>query len=785
MTGHQDLFQEAMDQGHSAAWDQLWDRAAHFYRRALEAFPDQPQALTSLGLALFELQEFEEALRAYQKASSLLPQDPIPVEKVAQLYERLGRQEKAAQAALQAAELHLKNHEVNKAIENWTRVTQLDPGNLRAQARLALVYERIGEKNKAVKAYLAVAGLLQSAGEKEKALRAVNQALELEPRNSEALEAFTLLRASRPLPKPGRQAKLAWEPGAATSLRSSPARQVEAQPTAQSGDGADPVADPVAQASQRALRALAGLLFEGVDETQAERLVRRDLGAFIRGSKTEKQVDRARLLHLVGQVVDLQTQGQPDQAAKELEKAIEAGLDHTAALFDLGLLYANSGRPEDALQPLQATTKHDDFALGSHLLLGDCLRQLDRLPEAAIEYLQALKLADVQVVNPEQADDLRQLYEPIIEAYRQQAGPANQAQLCDNVRDLLMRPDWPARLALARRQLPTRFGGEPSVPLAEILTEARCSQVLESIRRIQEIAALGNLRTAMEEAFFALQQAPSYLPLHTYMGELLLRQERQPEAIAKFTVVARAYSVRSEAAQAAELYQRVIQLSPTDLEARQQLIDQYIALEKIDAAIYSYFELADLHFNLADLEMARQTYMEALQLVQQAGADRTWGAKILYRMADIDLQSMDWRQALRVFEQIRTLDPEDEKARSNLIEINYRLGQEKQALSEVDNFIGYLIHTGQPDQRDKAIFFLENLVGEYSERVPFRQRLAELYRLVGRVKEAVKELDTIGELLLEQGDRLGAIRSVEAILALNPADRASYEQLLSQLKGDR
>jgi hypothetical protein len=36
MAGRMDVFQQAMNQGHSAAWDQLWDRAAGYYRQALD-----------------------------------------------------------------------------------------------------------------------------------------------------------------------------------------------------------------------------------------------------------------------------------------------------------------------------------------------------------------------------------------------------------------------------------------------------------------------------------------------------------------------------------------------------------------------------------------------------------------------------------------------------------------------------------------------------------------------------------------------------------------------------
>jgi len=78
-----------MNAGHSAAWDQDWKKAAAEYRQALQEFPDQPRALNSLGLALFQLGDFDEALRIYQQVIPLTPDDAVPLEKVAQISERL------------------------------------------------------------------------------------------------------------------------------------------------------------------------------------------------------------------------------------------------------------------------------------------------------------------------------------------------------------------------------------------------------------------------------------------------------------------------------------------------------------------------------------------------------------------------------------------------------------------------------------------------------------------------------------------------------------------------
>ena len=204
MAGNQEIFQQAMNQGHSAAWDQLWDRAAVFYRQALNEFPDHPKALMNLGLALYEMQEYDQALQYYQRAARAAQEDPVPMEKVAQLFERQGNITQATQSYLRAAELHLKNRDVKKAIDNWGHVLLLDPEDLSAHSRLALVYERMGDGARASSEYLAVASLFQGAGDMDRAVSSVNKALQLVPNSDEAIQALATLRDFKQLPKPSR-----------------------------------------------------------------------------------------------------------------------------------------------------------------------------------------------------------------------------------------------------------------------------------------------------------------------------------------------------------------------------------------------------------------------------------------------------------------------------------------------------------------------------------------------------------------------------------------------------
>lgn len=773
MTGNEDAFQQAMNQGHSAAWDQRWDRAAHYYRQALQEMPDNPQALTNLGLALIELQEFDEALRCYQKAARLNPNDPIPLEKVAQLSERMGNLDLAAQAALRAAELYLKVRDANKAIENWERVIRLNPESLPARSRLAMIFERLGEKHKAATEYLAVASLLQSAGEADKAMQAVKQALNILPDNEEARQALNLLKDFKPLPKPARPR------GGTAPLRMSQVRQLQAPQ-----DAAQAVVelDPVAAARQKALTVLAGMLFDTADDELDQRpSSRRGLQAIVSGASgaPPKPVDRNRMILHLSQVVDLQTRGEASQAADELLRAMEAGLEHMAAVFDLGYLYAEVGRVESAIRQLQTSVKHADFALGSRLLLGDLLNKKGRLKEAALEYLEALKLADVQLVPPEQAADLLQLYDLLIESQRFQNNSEILNRICVNVHDMLMRPDWRAQLRQAREQLPA-MGDQGSVlPLAEILVEARSSQVTISVSMIKEMMKRGHLRSAMEEAFYAMDEAPTYLPLHAIIGEMLVQSNQVATAVEKFQVIARTYAMRGEAQQAISYARRVVELSPTDINARQRLIDHLVAFGKAESAIEEYIQLAEVYYSLADLSLARKTYTDALRTAQQTNVDRALRVKILRRMVDIDIQSLDWRQALRVLEQIRTLQPDDVEARSQIIQLSFRLGQEQQALAELDNYIGYL---NSNNQTTRTLQFLEELAAEYPERIPVRRRLADAYRAAGRISDAIFQLDAIGEMLLQANDRAAAVQTIEAIIAMDPPNKIEYVQLLEQLR---
>jgi tetratricopeptide (TPR) repeat protein len=770
MSGDQEKYQDAMNQGHSAAWDQDWETACSYYRAALTELPENLIALTSLALALFQLQKYPESLDYYKRAARLSPNDPVPMQKVAEIQERLGDPGKATKAYMDVAELYARNKDVEKAILSWSRVVALNPDHMAAHTRLALVYERLGRTTQAMIEYLSIASILQNQGNFQQAIQTLNHALDVVPNSSEATMALGLLQSGKPLPRPSRTYE-----GIETQVKPQ-VRQAESPNTVET----DRLKlDPIQDAKQKALTMLAELLFEQ-EEAQGSQ-ARKGLAPLVKGESAneEPQYDQSKITLHLSQAIDMQSHGQDKDAGIELEYAIEAGLVSSAAYYILGFMQSKNEQLESAVINLKKSVQHELFGLGSHLLLALTLYKMDLIKDASVEYLEALRIADSESVSADQAEILKQLYEPLIESYTHVSDSKLQKRLCENIGKMLIRPDWRIQIQHARQQLPAQPEGSTPIPLAEMLTEATSGQLVESLAKVNQLARSNKLLTAMEEAYYALKFAPTYLPLHICIGDLLIQENHIPEAVLKYSIIANSYSARGETYRAISIYRRVCELNPVDIEARNRLIDLLAELGNSQETIQEYTKLAETYYNIADLAMARKTYTRAFHFAQQSNIDRNTKIKLMHRMADIDMQSLDWRNAIRVFEQIRTMEPEDGKARDMLFDLNIRLGQENQAMSELDNYLNHLISVHRTAE---ALEYINAKILENQTQPALYRRLAEIYRLLGRKDEAINQLDISKDVYLQAGNRKGAIESLMTILALNPSNAKVYQRMLVDLQ---
>jgi tetratricopeptide (TPR) repeat protein len=751
MAADQEAFNRALQKGHSAAWKMNWKEAVQQYQQALYHFPGHVMALSALAMSLIELKDYENALSNYREAVRIAPQDPILMENTARLLDYLNRTAEAAEAYARAAELYIQIRELPKAAANLERLITIQSGNLRARSRLAQIYEHQGKGQQAVNELLITAGIVQSSNP-DKARQVVEYALHILPDNKEAINALETIRVGKKLP--GRVEKPFIEEIILGSEPLFPALEK---------DGREPEADPIQTARQLAISRLAE---EVIDFKPGESA----------GSADQDSQEKA--MRHANAAVETYTQGQINQTIIELEDAFKAGLDSTPAWFLAGSLQS-SFQPVRALTYLEKSESSLEYALASFLSEGMIYQASGKLPEAQEKLLKAFILADMTTVPPDRRELLEGMYDPIMEVHKNQGDENTKKNTCEIITSQLMRPDWKAYFTAARSHMPVQMGNHAPLPLADILLVAGTRRMVEGIARARNLTGQGMYNAALDALYYELKLEPDFLPAHEMIADLLFHKKQVNEAVTKYLLVEKLYELRGEVNQAIRLMLRVEQMVPASLEIRNRLIELYFHLGRVDEAIQHYLDLADMYYHMADLDKARQTYLSVMRLSQKSRQNRAWTGKILHKIADIDMQRLEWREAIRILEQIRTMIPEDEKARASLVELNFRLGQDDAALAELDSAVAFF---EKNQQVSRAVEFIVNAIIQRPEKRDLRSRLLVLSNRIGDVTSIVENIDHKAESLLEAGNKPGAVSLLEAIISLYPPNVEEYKKVLDNVK---
>ena len=771
-------FDNNMQLGHNAAWEAQWKQAAAFYRRALEIIPNSSAALNSLGLALYQQGDYEESKKAYLKATDAAPHDPVPYEKLADIYEKQDDFSEAAKVAAKAADNYLNMRDVNKAIENWLRIINLQPQHQLGYTRLAMIYEKMGKKDEAVEQYLNLASLMQQSGARLKAIQIVEHALKMYPDHLRAKMALTALHNNERLPKPDPiQIK--------RKITESLEKPILKAEIAESLDEVE--LDPVEEANQKAAQILANLLFDqgSVDGDGKVDNLRNKLGlnALTRGTDplSGVQKDQAQLNFYLGQTIEAISTHNYDKALNDLQKAVEYGASHPAISYTLGYLFTLNGN-ENAIPHLKKAIQNPEYAFAAYILLGSITFDIEDYRQSITAYLHAIALGDQTTVEPERADELFQMYEPIIEDYinNPELQDTDLRPICQNLSEQVYRADWRKHLRLARMELSQGSNEDFLQPIVNFFLQASGGRIVESMGQIRQLIANERFHSAMEEAFHMLQHAPTYLPLHIQIGDLLLKEGKLKDAENKFVLVAKLYNLRGEVGQSVQLMKRTIKAAPMNIGLRKQLINLLIEQHRVDEAVAQYVELANIYYQLAELDETYNAYQEALALTNNQLADRAASIEILYKIADIDVQRLRWREAMDSFERIMEIKPEDYRARAKFMDLKFRLDKREAVMMEIDTELQNLERS---NKRDVAIEFLKELLMERSTDMELNNQLANLYVRDGKVELAVQQLDKMAKYHINKGNNTGAISMLQTIIALEPRNVTQYRQALAKLLG--
>lgn len=733
-------FEDALTDATNAAWDRDWDQAIASYKRALEIVPNEPNAVAGLGLAYLEARRLEDALEAYRELGELAPKDPIPVEKVAEILELLGERREAAESYMTAADLHVGRKNLERAMSNWERASRLAPTMIQAHMRLAWVYEKANAPRRAVQEYLTLAGLFQRGGEMKKAEQAARRAQDLDPTDMEVRNMIAALRKGETVDLPS--------DSEVTSMGTRMPQQI-LQSMEEPEEEEERRMTPIQEAAEQAMGVLADFIFEGQLSPDAQTAI--------------------------VQAIDWHRTEDARPALAAYERAMSAGVSHPALNMNLGSLYQQVDDDKKALKVLAHVVGTNDYALAAHLVMGKVHLQQNK-PGKAIDHLvQALQAADG--ILTEHVD--RAGYEALLETLQSEPGDKQTASAVA-ILHFLDIPGWRKQFGEVLKRFAERGRSEYVLDLMEVIDEQGQPEVAEVMQRVDEFISQRMYGIAMDEAHYAIERSSGYLPAHTRMAEILVRQGRFQDAAHKYNIIANTYMVRGNEERAVDMFAEVLQLSPMDVGVRRQVVDMLCEQDRCNEALQHYRELADTYSSLADSATAQETLNEALDYAREIHAEPAQMAGLLRDLADKYRQRLDHHRALAVYREIMTVLPGDEKTIFEVIDTYFRLNDPEGAMAALDDYLRHCMDQGDPE---RVVNLLEEQVRTYPDQWVLRQRLADVYHQQERTSDAVAQLDTLGELQLEAGLREEALNTIRKIIDMNPSEVEDYERLLEELSG--
>ncbi len=769
MPDNRDRYEEALSQGHSHSWEQKWPQAIIEFEKAIDAMPDKPAAYAGLGMAYVELGELNQALEYYKLAAKYSRGDMIYLKHVADVQERLGLSTEAGQTFMALGEIQLRRKRLDEAVGYWLKAVNLDPDLLGGHQRLAAVYRRQGLVNNAIREYLAMARIYHSRGGTDRALKMCSQALELDPRNADALTAVDLIRRGEPISL-GELDQADIDEFELADSSSEAVHQVAAALEAENVDwqsglemeeDAGLVESKLVEARQR----LAQEIFSEESEdgpTSGE-------GAIL--SKLERDA-------LISQALDFETRSMADEAIDCFERVLEGGGTSNAARYCLATLYRETLRVKQAIREFTAALEDPDYRSAGHFAIGEAYQIRGDMKKALGHYIASLKYVDLEMTRKENAWRVNEQYNYFAKDLMSEASAGKVTAFINGLDLFLNRPGWYKRVIEARKRLDNLTAKGETLILGEILTAGSLA-VLESLHLSQEYAVQGKYDSAVEEAYRSIQLSPFYLAGHIQLADLMVKQDRTEIAITKFLTIGDTYLVRGDVNGAISNYKRAVELSPMDLPNRTRLIELLVQQGYFDRALDQYIIMGEAYYNLAENDKARETYLEALRLAPKGSEDKKWRSKLLRAIADIDMQRLDWKRALAAYNEISSSDPDDDSVVLTLVDLYYKVGQSSSALRQLDRYLVRLVRKGQGKKIEEILM---DLVDRRPADAGLADRLTRLYVRQGRDQDAVKLLDKLGEAQLEAGENEQAIETLQRILQLDPPNSGSYRQLLQRLR---
>ena len=799
------------------------------------------EALVRLANFHLNAGHLDEGVTALDEARHLQPGAPRHLERLAEIHTQAGRQDELREILDRLIELYAAGGETNPLLAALERRSALDPQDLSIRERIAQTLAREGCQDAGRAEWLKIVQANQDQGRHGEAERILNRMIELEPRDVGLIERQAELltqmgESEQAVAVYRRLAVLASEIGQAGRIGQyfEQARGIAPHDLGLRRDQAEwKLASGNLDGGLNDLFTLADLCLETAETKDGMAILNRiaelapaDLDKRLRIGRclerngleeealasycqlardflSQRQIDAAQAIceearrmrpwdpltlelrietHLAlkqkSEAIEacrevartLAATGESSGAEAALLRAIKIDRSETQAKIDLAQLYEAWRRGHEATQLwIEIALFHR--ANEEHGRASEAVREALRLepenPEARIMLAEALEAMG-------QALEALAIWEQLAqEMIEQNPSDPEALRLLKHALDLSPR----------RRSLVERVA-RMSLKVEDAETAKPYFQ-----RWFESFDTEPDLAEATETYRFAVEAYPGETDWRRHLAGLLLEAGKHEEAAHHFEDLLARFKARGESERLIySILEQVALLKPERLDLRLELAHAMAGQGRTREAAQTFRELGDQYLADGDVDGAIELFGNALEnwpdheeliactaeLLEESGQTDE-AIRHYERLAALRRQQTDGSRNIPILEKLLAYDPTRLKLRVELAELYEADGDIDQAVEQRFTLAqAYAQQGAEANQVTTLCLKIRSLAPEF---IPARELLVKSWLGTDHSKEAMEELDHLGDLALASGELDRAENYFKRVQDLDPEDIGSNERL--------
>ncbi len=301
----------------------------------------------------------------------------------------------------------------------------------------------------------------------------------------------------------------------------------------------------------------------------------------------------------------------------------------------------------------------------------------------------------------------------------------------------------------------------------------------------------GLVDEAIEALSEVLKLDTENLVAYSKLGELYEKKGRIPEAIQQYQMLGAAFMKNRIFKKAQDMFQKVVQLDPANVEARNNLAQIYIKQGSESDAKKEFLNAAEMALNAGDLDNAQAYASKAVEL-KSIEAHYVLGI-VLYKKQKLSEAKLEFESLLRFkvnhvgalthLGKVLMETGQEDKAAENIqkalklekdnlialeawVELSVKKGNKNEALSTLAILIDKYTES---DNLTKALEFAKYMVSIDENAIPSQNKLVELLKRKGDKTSAADVLFKIALIYEKQNKKDSVLEFVKKTLEMNPS----------------